>query len=726
MSGIAQYKVRGMDCAEEVSALKAALGRLPGVGGLEFDIIRGKMTASLDTDAVTDQDIRSAVRSAGMEALPWEETYALRRRTADEPFWRRRGRLVMVVASGVLLAAGFCTHAVLHRSVLHALAGGEGARGHVFPLASILLYAASVLGGAWFVAPKALFAARRLRPDMNLLMTMAIVGAMGIGQWLEAATVAFLFALALLLESWGVGRARHAVEALMDLSPVTARCISGPNGEFTVTPVEEVLLGATVLVRPGEKIPLDGVITHGSSFVNQAPITGESAPVAKEAGDDVFAGTVNGDGALEFRVTKPATDTTLARLIHMVEEAHSRRAPSEQWVERFARYYTPVMMVLAVLIALLPPLLVHASWGKWFYQALVILVIACPCALVISTPVSIVAGLASAARNGVLIKGGAFLEAPAGLKAVALDKTGTLTYGRPEVQEVVPFDKHTKEELLVLAASLEARSEHPLAQAVVQKAQEEGVASVPAGDFQALRGKGAQARIGDTVFWIGSHRFMEEKGEDSPQVHETAVALEETGQSVVAIGNDFHVCGLIGVADAIREQSAPVVRAMKAAGVEWVIMLTGDNEGTAKRVATATGADDYKAELLPEDKVAAVEELVKSVGQVAMVGDGVNDAPAMAAATVGIAMGAAGSDAAIETADIALMSDDLMKLPWLIQHSRRTLGIIKTNVAFALGVKFLFLVLAVAGIATLWMAIAADMGASLLVISNGLRLLKGQ
>jgi len=679
------------------------------------------MTVTADPDAVSEEDITAAVHKAGLEALPWDEAVSAHE---EEGFWQRRGRLVMCVAGGILLAAGFASHAIIHGSLFDAFAAGEGVEEHAFPLVSILLYVGAILLSAWYVIPKAVAAARALRPDMNVLMVIAVCGAMAIGEWFEAATVTFLFAVALLLESWSVGRARRAIGALLDLSPTKARYICPHEGDIEEKPVEDVPVGVTALVRPGEKIPLDGTITKGSTSINQAPITGESNPVPKEVGDEIFAGTINNEGAFEFEVTKPANDTTLARIIRMVEEAQSRRARSEQWVEKFARYYTPAMIALAVVIAVVPPLAFGWLWSAWFYRALVILVIACPCALVISTPVSIVAGLTAAVRQGVLIKGGVYLETPTHLDAIALDKTGTLTYGRPEVQEVVPFEGHTPEELLAKAAALESLSEHPLARAILLKAENDGVQFAPAEDFQAIQGKGAEARIDGRPFWIGSHRLMHEKGGEAPEIHEKAEELEDAGHSVVVVGNDKHVCGLISVADGVRPQAAATVSAMKAAGIKRVVMLTGDNEGTARAVAEATGVDEFKAELLPEDKVNTVESLVKELEHVAMIGDGVNDAPALAAATLGIAMGAAGTDAAIETADIALMSDDLSRLPWLIRHSRRTLGIIKQNIWFALGLKVVFMALAVVGWATLWMAIAADTGASLLVIFNGLRLLR--
>jgi len=714
------YKVYGLDCAEEVAVLKKQIGGKAGVAALDFDVLNARMTVTYDSEKTTPEDIVAAVAAAGMRAVPWAE----RAEPGTESFWQRRGRQVTTCTSGALLVAGFLVHWILHGSLLDALVAGGGGE-HVFPLASILLYLGSIVSGAWFVAPKAVGSLRRLRPDMNLLMVTAVIGAMAIGEWLEAATVTFLFAVSLLLEHWSVGRARRAIAALMDLSPTTARYLCPEDGDVIEKRVEEVPVGVTVLVRPGEKIPLDGEVLEGTSTVNQAPITGESVPVSKGPGDEVFAGTINEDGALKFKATKAANDTTLARIIHLVEEAQSRRAPSEQWVEKFARYYTPAMMALAAAVVVVPPLFFSAPWMQWVYRGLVILVIACPCALVISTPVSIVSGLTAAARNGVLIKGGMYLEAAGRLRALALDKTGTLTYGHPEVQQVIPFNSHTPKELLERAAALEAQSEHPLARAILRKAEAEGVVvGVRVEGFRAIKGKGAQAEIDGKAFWIGSHRLMDEKGQETPEVHEKAEELEGAGHSVVAVGNDRHVCGLISVADGLRENAPEAVQVMRRLGLRKVVMLTGDNQGTARAVAAAAGVEDFRAELLPEDKVEAVESLVSEFGQVAMVGDGVNDAPAMAVATFGIAMGAMGTDAAIETADIALMADDLARLPWLIRHSRRTLGTIKQNIFFALGLKIVFIALALFGLASLWMAIAADMGASLLVIFNGLRLLR--
>ncbi len=717
------YRIRGLDCVEEASLLKAAVGKIPGVETLEINLLKSTIRVGSREGGPSNDEIRRAVETTGL-TIHADDSLSSGPSPSRAAFWARHGRVVMCASSGVLTLLGFLAHGFEHTGVLHALSAGEGLGRHHFPAFTVVLFACAAVFGGWFVAPKAWASARRRRPDMHLLMTVAVLGAIAIGQWFEAAAVSFLFSLSLVLESWSVGRARRAIEALLDLTPPKARFVRSEGGEVAEGPVEDVPIGSTVLVRPGERIPLDGFVTKGETTVNQAPITGESFPVSKTAGDEVFAGTINETGAFEFTSATAASDTTLARIIRMVEEAQSRRAPAEQWVDRFAFYYTPAMMVFALGVALVPPLVAGGHWLKWFYEALVILVIACPCALVISTPVAIVAGVTRAAREGVLVKGGVFLEGAARIRVVALDKTGTLTRGRPEVQRIVPLDHHTERELLSTAAALEGESEHPLARAILRRAEREGVSPAKAERFQAVKGKGAEGWIEGRRFWIGSHRFAHENIRESPDAHRNAESLEDEGHSVVAIGNSEHVCGLVSVADTVRPEARRAVAAMKAAGVRRVVMLTGDNEGTAKAVAKETGVDEFHAELLPEDKLAIVQELVRREGHVAVVGDGINDAPALAAATVGIAMGVAGTDAAIETADVALMSDDLSKVPWLFTHGRRTVAIIRQNVAFALTVKALFITLALCGVATLWMAIAADMGASLLVIFNALRLLR--
>lgn len=763
----AAFKIIGMDCAEEVSALRKELGPMQGIRDLGFDVFNAKMTVDFDDTALNIEKLQVAVKRTGMTAEPWSETAT----QSAPPSNLRQGRTLLTIASGLLVAAGFVSHSA---SVGIRAAVSEG--DIPIPLPAKILYGCAVVTGVWFVAPKAWIALRRMRPDMNLLMVIAALGAIVIGQWFEAGTVAFLFALSILLEAWSVGRARRAVAALMALTPPKARVLHGagehagndsghkhshgkPSIELLpkvgcksgdccgkdegtkqlesadtdhghgaeahehMMDVAAVAIGSTVAVKPGEKFPLDGKITKGQTSVNQAPITGESLPVEKSPGSEVFAGSINGDGAVEFITTKAASDTTVAHIIKMVGEAQSRRSPSEQWVEKFARYYTPLVMLLALSVIVVPPLLFGGMWSKWFYEGLVLLVIACPCALVISTPVSIVAALASAAKNGVLIKGGLFVEVPSRIKAIALDKTGTLTAGKPAVMEVVPLSGHTEAELIEIAAAIESPSEHPLARAVLAFAATKGIRPKPAEQYQAIKGKGASAILDGKKVWLGSHRYLEERGQETPEMHSKLESLSAGGASVIVIGNDEHVCGFIAVADRVRANAKAAVESLRSAGIQTVVMLTGDNEGTAKSVAATTGVDNVKAELLPEDKVKAVEELVSRYGQVAMVGDGVNDAPAMARATLGIAMGAAGTDAAIETADIALMSDDLSRLAWLVGHSHRALGVIRQNIIASLAVKAAFVVLTLSGHASLWAAIAADTGMSLIVVFNALRLL---
>ncbi len=714
------YHIEGLDCGEEVLALQQELGsRVGGVDKLSFDVLNARITLADDALPISDEDLFRAVARTGMRAEPYTPDACCAPVPVSESRWN--SRTVLFALSGLFMVLGYGAH-IATNGFIEALKPDFAEP--VYSLPAKILFLASIVCGIWRVLPRAWLAARRFRPDMYLLMTISISGALGIGDWAEASMVTFLFALSLLLESWSVGRARQAVRKLMDLSPEMASTVCPHDGCIESRPAESVRVGSTVLVRPGERVPLDGIVTKGSSSVNQAPITGESIPAAKGLDDEVYAGTVNLDGVFEFRTTKPAGDTALARIIRLVEQAQSRRAPTEQWVERFARVYTPFMLIAAIAVAVTPPLLFGGAWVEWFYQALVLLLIACPCAFVLSTPISVVAGLTSAARAGVLIKGGAYLEEPARLRALALDKTGTVTHGRPEVQRVLPLNGHTPAELLSLAAAMEAHGTHPLARAVLAKAHEEGVAFRAADDYQVIQGKGARGIVEGRPHWIGSRRFLLENCTECAEFDSHAAELEDAGHSVIALGNDEHVCGFIGVADRVRPDARAAIAELKRLGISPIVLLTGDHAGTAAAVAEEVGCDTYHAELLPEDKVRLVEELVRRHGRVGMVGDGINDTPAMAASTLGIAMGAAGSDAALETADVALMSDDLSKLPWLIRHARRTLNTIKVNITIALGLKAIFFSLALAGYATLGMAIAADMGGSLLVIFNSLRLLQ--
>lgn len=715
-------RVKGMDCAEEVTALKRDLS--PLVGGesfLSFDLLNSRLVVRKAKDEVDLASILGAINRLGMSATLWQSDGSDQSKRDNWLKLHMRGVLTAISALLIILAIGL--HAYWHGSIGDALLAGDGGERHVFPWPVALMYALSVVAGAWFVFPKAWMSAKRFRPDMNLLMTIAVFGAIGLGEWLEAASVTFLFSLSLLLESWSVERARRATKALLDLAPPVARLLF-PDGKEKMVAVGDVEMGARFLIKPGERVPLDGLVKDGSSEVNQAPITGESLPVSKKPGEQVFAGTINGNGALEVECNKTADHSVLASIIRLVGEAHQKRAPSEQWVERFAHIYTPTVLVLALGVLLVPPLLMQGAWTEWFYRALVLLVIACPCALVISTPVSIVAALTAAARNGVLVKGGKYMELPAKLRAVAFDKTGTLTRGELSVSQVIPMNEHSEEQLLAIAAAIESRSEHPIARAIVSYANQRGVSFRSASQYETVQGKGAKARIDDELYWLGSHRFLEEQHQETTDVHDNLEELAQKGFTVIAVGNRTHVCGFIAVSDTLRAEARTIVSDLRSEGILSVSMLTGDNIGTARTIAAKVGVDEYFAELLPKDKVEKVAALVEKHGTVAMVGDGVNDAPALARATIGIAMGAAGSDAAIESADIALMTDDIARIPWLIHHSRRTLATVRVNIGFSIAVKMAFMVLTFVGYSSLWAAIAADMGASLLVIFNALRLLQ--
>lgn len=617
-----------------------------------------------------------------------------------------------LIASGVLVGAGL---------LLRWLQIGPA----IVPMGVFL---AAIVSGGWMLLPGAWAAVRALRPNISSLMVIAVVGASVIGEWAEAATVVFLFGVAEWLEGWADRRAQRAIETLLEIAPKIATVRR--DGRFADLPVEEVRVNEIIAVKSGMNIPLDGEVLTGESSVNQAPITGESVPVDKKAGDTVFAGTINGEGSLEVRVTKAAGDTTLARIIRLVKEAQEQKAPTQRFVDVFARYYTPAVTLLALLVFIVPPLLLNGDWSQWLYRACVLLIIACPCALVISTPVSIVAGLTALARRGVLVKGGAHLESVAKLKALALDKTGTITEGKPQVHGIESLGRSTDAEILRIAAAVDVHSSHPLAKAVVEHATKSGVHFPRAENYVARSGRGAEGMLEGHSYFVGNHRFTHELGVCSPEIENRLAAIESRGQSVIVVGHRPHddcageVLGILAIGDTVRPDAANAIRALHAAGIGRVVMLSGDNQRTADFMAKQVGIDEARGDLLPEDKVAAVKALRAKHGSVGMVGDGVNDAPAMATATVGIAMGAAGTDAAIETADIALMKDDLGKIAETVRLGRRTLGIIRFNITFSLGLKLVFLILTLVGFASLWLAILADTGATLLVVANALRLLR--
>lgn len=700
-----RLQVAGMDCADEVAAIERELKPLSGVGEVGVNLMRGTVTIAHDA-SVDSQRLIQAIGRAGLRAQ-------LSQDSAEEGGAGpgRRGRVTAVVLSGVFTGAAL---------VLGWLSVARGWQ--------IAAAVGAIIAGGRFILPKAIGAVRRLSLDMNVLMTVAVLGAAALGEWTEAAAVVFLFALSELLEALSLRRARRAIQSLMELSPDTALLKHGST--FKEVPVAEVKVGDTIAVRTGSRIPLDGEVLSGSSSVNQAPITGESMPVEKNSGDTVFAGTINGEGSLDVRVTRPSTDTTLARIIHLVEEAQSQKAPAQRFVDVFARYYTPSVFALALAAGIVPPLFFGAEWLVWTYRALVLLVIACPCALVISTPVSIVSGLTAMARRGVLIKGGAVLEAVGKLTALAVDKTGTITEGKPRVTNVTALNSKSENELLRIAAAIDAHSEHPLARAVVNHAQEKGIEFPRSTNYRARQGRGAEGEVDGHEYFVGNHRFAHELAVCSEDLERRLADIESGAQSVVVVGHKPHgncmgeALGLLAIGDTIRSDAAQAMRSMHAAGVKRVVMLSGDNQRTADAIARQVGIDEALGDLLPEQKLDRVRELRAQHRQVGMIGDGVNDAPAMALANVGIAMGAAGTDTALETADMALMQDDLGQVAEAIRLGRRTVRIIQANIAFALVVKAMFLILAVVGYTSLWLAILADTGATLVVIANALRLLK--
>ena len=608
-----------------------------------------------------------------------------------------------------------------------AIAIGAGLSWLGYPLWALLPYALSILLTIPGPAKHALRSIRHRVLDIHVLMVIAVAGALILGDWFEAATVIWLFGVSEWLEARTVARARRAIRDLMTMAPTEA--LVRRDGGVVTVPVSALSIGDVVLVRPGERVPVDARVLSGESAVNQAPVTGESFPIEKIAGDNVFAGSINGNGSLDVQVTRLAEDSTIARIVHQVEKAQAQRAPSQRLVEQFARRYTPAVVILAALIAIVPPTIhtvdamsfAAGGWGTWMYRALVLLVVACPCALVISTPVTVVSALTVAARSGVLIKGGAGLEKLAAVNCVAFDKTGTLTDGRVAVTEVYGVNGATADDVLSVAASLEARSEHPIGRAIVGRARDAGIEVTEGERFRALPGLGAEAMVSASVAVIGSHRFFESQQLCTDAVHARMAEIEAGGSTPVFIGRGGAALGVIGLADRPRAGSQNVVADLRDAGVDHVVMLTGDTRRSAEAVRVAAGVDEVYSDLMPADKVELVQMLQREHGIVAMVGDGVNDAPALATSDVGIAMGAAGTDIALETADVALMSDDLSKLPFAIRLGRAATSTIRANVAIAVGLKAAFVLLTVFGVATLWMAVLADTGASLLVVANGLR-----
>ncbi len=704
------FNIRNMDCPTEEALIRKRLGAVTGISELTFNLMDRRL--GVEHTLADEQPILDALCEIGMNAVPVTEADTGSKSEAATHVVTRRTWIFMTV-SGIT--------AITSEIIVWSGADEQS-------LAVIALALLSIVTGGLGTLKKGWIALKNFTLNMNFLMSIATIGAISIGQWPEAAVVIFLFALSELIETFSLERAKHAIRGLMAMTPETAT-VRIDGGEWVEKGAADVQVEQIVRVRPGERIPLDGVVTAGGSSVNQAPITGESIPVAKTAGDPVFAGTLNERGVLEFRVTATKGHTTLDRIIRSVQEAQGQRAPTQRFVDQFARYYTPAVVAFAVLVAVVPPLLFGAAFELWFYKALVMLVIACPCALVISTPVTVVSGLAAAARQGILVKGGVHLENGRLIKVVALDKTGTLTHGKPVVTDVVPLVDWQTDTLLQLAASVDAHSEHPVAAAITSAWQTPIDVNVkqrpllPATSFESLTGRGAKAVIDGQLYYVSNHRQVEELGICGLYVEEVLRRLEEEGKTAVVLSSENAPLCVIGVADTVREHSAEAIRQLHALGVASV-MLTGDNQMTANVIAAKVGIDDARGNLLPEDKLAVIDELIHRYGKVGMVGDGINDAPALAKASIGFAMGGAGTDTAIETADVALMDDDLRKLPRFIVLSRDTSRVLRQNITLAIGIKVVFFALALAGKATLWMAVFADMGASLIVIFNGMRLLR--
>ncbi|MBZ5201009.1 cadmium-translocating P-type ATPase [Planomicrobium chinense] len=684
------YRLENLSCTSCAAKFEKNVRELPDINHVNLNFGASKLTVDGN---VSIEELEKAGAFDHIRVFPEKE------KVEYVPFYKRRQSIETMI-SLLLLVAG----------VIVSFQTAESD-----PLA-IALFGGSILVGGYGMFWTGLQNLTKLQFDMKTLMTIAIIGAVIIGEWREGAVVVFLFAVSEALESFSMNKARQSIRGLMDLAP--ARALIQRRGELMELNTEEIRIGDILIVKPGQKIAMDGTVLRGASSVNQAAITGESIPAAKEVGDEVFAGTLNEEGALEVTVTKRVEDTTIAKIIHLVEEAQAEKAPSQKFVDRFAKYYTPAIIAIAFLVALVPGF-VTGNWELWVYQGLAVLVVGCPCALVVSTPVAIVTAIGNAARQGVLIKGGIHLEETGRINAIAFDKTGTLTKGYPEVTDVFAEAGYEKEEVLKIAASVEAMSQHPLARAITLEAE----TVYPYADFSSVTGKGAHAIVNGLRIYVGSLSWAEEYGYTVPEAYRT---LQESGKSVMAVFSEMELIGAVAVADAIRTESPEIIRKLKAMGIVETIMLTGDHPVTARAIASQIGVKDVRAGLMPEDKLSAVKELQKEYGRVAMVGDGVNDAPALAASSIGIAMGGAGTDAALETADIALMADDLEKLPYTIRLSRKTLRIIKENIVFALGLKIIALLLIIPGWLTLWIAIFADMGATLLVIMNALRLVRIQ
>lgn len=709
------YRVKGFTCANCAGKFEKNVKNLPGVQDAQVNFGASKISV------VGDATIEELEKAGAFENLKVSPEKSARQATQDMgegkeavvkeekvPFYKKHSTL--------LYASLFIVFGYLSQSV-----NGEE------NLITSLLFVASIVIGGFSLFKVGFQNLLRFEFDMKTLMTVAVIGAAIIGEWAEAAIVVILFAISEALERYSMDRARQSIRSLMDIAPKEA--LVRRNGQEMMVHVDDIAVGDIMIVKPGQKVAMDGVVVNGYSAVNQAAITGESVPVAKTVDDEVFAGTLNEEGLLEVKITKLVEDTTISKIIHLVEEAQGERAPSQAFVDKFAKYYTPIIMVIAALVAVVPPLFFDGSWETWVYQGLSVLVVGCPCALVISTPISIVSAIGNAAKKGVLIKGGIYLEEMGSLKAIAFDKTGTLTKGVPAVTDFNVLNKQANErELLSIITALEYRSQHPLASAIMKKAEEENVnySDVQVEDFSSITGKGIKGVVNGTTYYIGSPKLFKELPTSNfdQQSEQNITDLQNQGKTAMVVGTEKEILAVIAVADEVRDSSKEVIQKLHQLGIKKTIMLTGDNKGTAKAIGGHVGVSDIQAELMPEDKLNYIKQLRSEYGNVAMVGDGVNDAPALAASTVGIAMGGAGTDTALETADVALMGDDLRKLPFTVKLSRKALNIIKANITFAIAIKFIALLLVIPGWLTLWIAILSDMGATLLVALNSLRLMR--
>ncbi|MFG6116871.1 heavy metal translocating P-type ATPase [Halobacillus sp. MO56] len=700
------YRVQGFTCANCAGKFEDNVKGLAGVSDAKVNF--GASKISVYGEATTEE-LEKAGAFENLKVVPDSSEKKDKDPGTEEklPFYKKHSTLLYSV---LFLVIGFTSRFVN---------GNDN-------IVTALLFITSMIVGGTSLFKVGLQNLVRLQFDMRTLMTVAVIGGVIIGEWAEVAIVVLLFAISEALERFSMDKARQSISSLMDIAPKEA--LVRRNGQEMTIHVDDIAIGDIMIVKPGQKIAMDGVIVNGYSAINQAAITGESVPVEKTVEDEVFAGTLNEEGLLEVKITKLVEDTTISKIIHLVEEAQGERAPSQAFVDKFAKYYTPIIMAIAALVATLPPLFFDGSWETWIYQGLAVLVVGCPCALVISTPISIVSAIGNAAKQGVLVKGGVYLEEVGTLKAIAFDKTGTLTKGVPVVTDYEVLSPHTDEqELLSIITALEYRSQHPLASAIMKKAEEDGISysEVAVDDFTSITGKGIKGKVHENTYYIGSPKLFKEllSSNYNKELDQNIISLQKQGKTAMIIGTNEKILAIIAVADEVRESSKDVIEALHKAGIKKTVMLTGDNHSTADAIGSLVGVTDIQSELLPQDNLDVIKQLKSKYGNVAMVGDGVNDAPALAASTVGIAMGGAGTDTALETADVALMGDDLRKLPFTVKISRKTLNIIKANIFFAIAIKVIALLLVIPGWLTLWIAILSDMGATIVVALNGLRLM---